>query len=682
MSDSQAVEVVFVAGRGDIAPARGSALLSLVVAKLCLTQERRSLVPNPDCAEVAPVTRRSPLKSFGRFSGARRRSHVSRDRRLVAPSAINGGDSLFMRRPSCPALVSPVSGPTLTAMHQGLSLTPQLTQSLVLSPQLQQSLALLQAPILELKALVEKELEQNPVLEEVPVAEVEQQRRAEETGESPATAHDPTEPPKDVLFDPATEKNPTGPVDDFEAEFARIAQLDQDWRDQFSQSGSVGRPTVEDEERRQHMFDSLTREDSLQEALMEQVRLSELPLARRPLAELIVGNIDDDGWLKTPIEEMAATAGAGIEELEEVLWEIQKFEPAGVGARDLRECLLLQLQRAGRTNTLEYRILDRHMELLAKRRIPDLAAALDVSIEEVQAATGRIAHLQPKPGLSFTPEPEQYVVPEVFVQKEGGRYVVTVNNADIPHLRVSNLYKDLMARGRMDLSLFEAAFAGAEGEVGAAARAAHEALSGTDANQARERLEQLAALPDLTPEQTRALQHTRRELRAREEARAAREYVREKIGAAKYLIKSIDLRQRTLLNIAREIVRRQQDFFEHGREGLKPMTMGEVAEVVGVHETTVSRAVAGKFMECPQGLIELRSFFTTGLKTVNGEAIANTGVKEMVAEIFKNEDAHAPLSDDAVAKMLQGRGIKIARRTIMKYRDLLGIPSSTLRKVY
>jgi RNA polymerase sigma-54 factor len=268
------------------------------------------------------------------------------------------------------------------------------------------------------------------------------------------------------------------------------------------------------------------------------------------------------------------------------------------------------------------------------------------------------------------------------VQQEEGRLVVTVNNADIPHLRVSNLYKDLMARTRLDLSGFESAFNGVQGEIQEAFAAALKALGGSDSALARQQLQRLADLPDLTADQARAVQHTRGELAVRDEARVARDYVREKIGSAKFLIKSLDLRQKTLLNISREIVRRQREFFERGREVLKPMTMSEVAEVVGVHETTVSRAVAGKYMECSQGILELRSFFTAGLQTNEGEAIANTSVKDMVAELFRSEDARFPLSDDAVARMLQAKGIHIARRTVMKYRDLLGIPSSTLRKVY
>ena len=567
-------------------------------------------------------------------------------------------------------------------MNQGLHLSAQLNQSLTLSPQLQQSLALLQAPLLELKALVEKELEQNPVLEEIPAAEADQQRRSEETGESNTSSLDPTEPPRDVLYDPATEKASAAPVDDFDAEFNRLAQMDQEWREHFSQSGTITRASAEDEERRQHMFDSLTRSESLQEALMDQVRESELSEADRRLAELIVGNIDDDGWLKATLDEMAAGAGIPAADLEPVLRVVQGFDPAGVGARDLRECLLLQLERAGQSKTLEFRMIAEHMDLLSRRRVPDLASALGTTVEDVQEAMGRIKHLQPKPGQTYAAEPEQYVVPEVFVEKEGENFVVSVNNADIPRLRVSNLYKDLMTRGRMDLAEFEAAFNGTEGPLQGSFAAALKALGSSDGVAARLRLNELEAHPDLTPAQVKAIVHARRDLAGRDEAKAAREYVRDKIGSAKFLIKSIDLRQKTLLNIAREIVRRQHDFFERGREALKPMTMGEVADVVGVHETTVSRAVAGKYMDCPQGLVELRSFFTAGLQTSEGSAIANTSVKEMVAELFKGEDPRQPLSDDTVAKMLQAKGIHIARRTVMKYRDLLGIPSSTLRKVY
>ena len=260
------------------------------------------------------------------------------------------------------------------AMAQGLQLSQRLTQSLVLAPQPQQSLALLQAPTLELKALVEQELQQNPVLEETPVQEVEIQERESRDGEAPSTeASDPAEPPADLTFDPATEKPSDTPVDDFQAEFERLAQLDQEWRDHFAQTNIPIRRSAEEEEKRQFMFDSLVAATSLQEMLLEQVRESQLPEAQWPIAEMIIGNIDDYGYLKATIEELAATTGLPADKILEVLQVIQSFDPPGVGARDLQECLMRQLERTSQQETLEYRIVKDFMEALGKRRIPEIA---------------------------------------------------------------------------------------------------------------------------------------------------------------------------------------------------------------------------------------------------------------------------------------------------------------------
>src|SRR4051794_34823520 len=243
----------------------------------------------------------------------------------------------------------------------------------VLAPQLQQSLALLQAPTLELKALVEQELEQNPVLEEVPVEEMEQREKTP-TGDGEPTPEtpDPAEPPADVTFDPAAERG-NDPVDDFQAEFERLTQLDQEWRDHFAQTNIPMKQSAEDEEKRQFMFDSLVAGTSLQESLMEQVRMSELSEEQRKTAEIIIGNIDDYGYLKSSVEELGFSSNIPPEKVLEVLKTIQSFHPAGVGARDLRECLLLQLQRDGREKSLEYRIVDEFFDALGKRRLPEIA---------------------------------------------------------------------------------------------------------------------------------------------------------------------------------------------------------------------------------------------------------------------------------------------------------------------
>ena len=254
------------------------------------------------------------------------------------------------------------------------------------------------------------------------------------------------------------------------------------------------------------------------------------------------------------------------------------------------------------------------MDALGKRRIPEIARATGCTIDEAQEAMGRIGRLEPRPGRAFLPDANQYVLPEVFVQKIGGDFVVTTNDEHIPHLRISNVYKDLMAQG------------GNSAEV--------------------------------------------------------KNYIREKIRAGKFLIKSLHQRQQTILNIGKEILKRQREFMEKGVAYLKPLTMAQVAEVVGVHETTVSRAVSGKYIQTPQGVFEMKYFFTAGLQTVTGDDVSNTSVKDMITDIFKSEDAARPLADQEVVKMLADKGITIARRTVAKYRTELNILPSNLRKVY
>lgn len=501
--------------------------------------------------------------------------------------------------------------------HQGLYLSQKQVQTMVLAPQLQQSLALLQAPNLELRALVEQELQQNPVLEEVAVEDLRQDEKDSRERDE-AEQLDPSEPPADLTFDPATEKDSGEPVDDFQAEFDKLVQVDQEWRDNFSQGSAPLRSHDSDEEeRRQFMFDSLVQETSLQELLLEQVRESDLPDDRAAIAELIVGNIDERGYLANSVENLAFSTGTTPEVIREVLQVVQGFQPPGVGARDLRECLLLQLERAERTGTLEYQILRDHFTALSRRKFPDIMHGLkrdDVDVVDVQRAAERIAHLEPFPGRAFLPENQQYIVPEVFVKKLDGEWTIQLNNEQVPHLRISNVYKDLMANG----------------------------------NGGKE----------------------------------AREWIREKIRAGKFLIKSIHQRQQTIRNIATQILDRQREFFEQGTSHLKPLTMVQVAEAVGVHETTVSRAVSGKYMETPHGVFEMKYFFTSGFQMADGATVANTSVKDRIAEMIKAEDARSPLSDDAVVALLVQEGVKIARRTVAKYRSELNILPSNLRRVY
>src|SRR5450432_2712444 len=503
-------------------------------------------------------------------------------------------------------------------MVQGLQLSTRLTQSMVLAPQLQQSLALLQAPMLELKALVEQELQQNPVLEEVEGSELElPDKPVEDTGDTSdaAATADPAERTDDAPADSDFDKAEAAPADDFQEEFDKLVQLDQEWRDNFVQTNSPIRQTTEDEERRQFMFDSLTAGTSFAQMLMDQARESDLTDDQRAIAELIIGNIDDYGYLKATVEELSASNNLPAEKIAEVLKIIQTFDPPGVGATDLRQCLMLQLERKAQQESLEYRIIRDFMEALGKRRIPEIARGTSCDVEEVQESLAKIARLEPRPGRAFLPDTEQYVAPEVFVTKVGDEFTVATNNDNVPHLRISNVYKDLMAGGENNAEV--------------------------------------------------------------------KNYIREKIRAGKFLIKSLHQRQQTIGNIGREIVKRQRDFMEKGVAHLKPMTMAQVAEVVGVHETTVSRAVSGKYIETPQGIFEMKFFFTAGLQTTGGgEGVSNTSVKDMIAEIFKAENPGKPLSDQEVVKMLGEKGITIARRTVAKYRDELNILPSNLRKVY
>lgn len=567
-------------------------------------------------------------------------------------------------------------------MAQGLHLSQRLTQSLVLAPQLQQSLALLQAPTLELKALVEQELQQNPVLEEVPAAELEAQDRAERNGEKAVDQSDPTEPPADVTFDPATDKRTGEPVDDFQAEFERLAQMDQEWRDHFSQASMPMRASAEDEERRQFMFDSLVAGTSLQQALLEQVRDSELEEADYQVAEAIIGNIDDHGYLKATVEEIVLATGAPMEQAAEVLQIIQTFDPPGVAARGLQECLLLQMKRARMQDTLEFRIVRDHMDALSRRRIPEIAKGTGTTVEEVQQALARIARLEPRPGREFSPDNEQYVLPEVFVQRVGDDFVVTTNNEQIPHLRISNTYKDLMSRSAVDLAGLAPPFNDAPAEISVLVEQAVAAIGANDDASALARLKQVHDQVALTRTQRQAVQIAMAQVQEKAAFVEARNFIREKIRAGKFLIKSIGQRQQTILNIARQIVTRQREFLERGVTHLKPLTMAVVAEAVGVHETTVSRAVSGKYIQTPQGVFEMKFFFTAGIQTADGAGVSNTSVKDMIGEIFKNEPHNKPLSDQEVVKMLKDKGIVIARRTVAKYRMELNILPSNLRKVY
>ena len=467
-------------------------------------------------------------------------------------------------------------------MHQSQNLS--LHQ--VLAPQLQQSLLILQAPLLELRNLVQQEMETNPVLEELP-----DEPDADERSEADTAADEK-----------------------FKEEFDKLAKLDEEWRDYMAQSSSYSGRSQEAEDKRQFFFDSIATQETLQQHLMGQLNQNVLNARDRKTAELIIGNIDDNGFLQTTPEEMALNTGIPQEDFENMLTLIQSFYPPGVGARDLRECLLIQLKREGRQTSLEYKIISEHMRDLGKRRFPEIARRMGISVEQVQKCANNIARLDPRPGQIFAAAPQNYVLPDVTVEKVNGAYQVILNGEQIPHLRISNTYKDIMAQD------------GKGSEV--------------------------------------------------------KDYIRDKIRSGKFLIKSIHQRQQTISNIAHQIVKRQGEFFEKGSSYLKPMTMVQIADAVGVNETTVSRAISGKYMATPQGVFDMKYFFTPGYQTSSGESMSNTSVKGAILDLVKNEGGNAPLSDKEIVEILSKRGIPIARRTVAKYRTELNILPSNMRRKY
>ncbi|MEY2491886.1 MAG: polymerase sigma-54 factor [Verrucomicrobiota bacterium] len=467
---------------------------------------------------------------------------------------------------------------------QGMHQSQNLSLQQVLAPQLQQSLLILQAPLLELRNLVQQEMETNPVLEEL--------------------ATDPEAPPTDTA---AADQ-------EFKEEFDKLAKLDEEWRDYMAQSSGYSARSHEDEEKRQFFFDSIVTQETLQQHLMSQLNQQVLNANDRKTAELIIGNIDDNGFLQTTPEEMALNTGIAQADFEHMLTLIQSFYPPGVGARNLQECLLIQLKRSGKGNNLEYKIIAEHMQDLGKRRFPEIARRMGITVEQVQKCANNIAQLEPRPGAIFAEAPKNYVVPDVTVEKINGEYQIILNGEQIPHLRISNTYKDIMAQ---------------EGN-----------------------------------------------------GNEVKDYIRDKIRSGKFLIKSIHQRQQTISNIAHQIVSRQREFFEHGSSQLKPMTMVQIADAVGVHETTVSRAISGKYMATPQGVYEMKYFFTPGYQTSSGESMSNTSVKEAILDLVKGEDGSAPLSDKEIVEILSKRGIPIARRTVAKYRTELNILPSNMRRKY
>jgi RNA polymerase sigma-54 factor len=388
--------------------------------------------------------------------------------------------------------------------------------------------------------------------------------------------------------------------------------MDDEWREYYAQRATAEPWTAEALERRQHFMDSQTREPTLSEVMTAQLETARFEPRQKESARVIIGNLDEAGYFRGTLEEAAYPVGCTVLEAEEVLARVQQFDPPGIAARNLSECLLIQLERQGRGSSLESRIVRDHLEDLARRKMPEIARALKVTPSDIQRAAENIRNLDPRPGSAFAHDENQVINPDVTVFEDEGDFHVRLNDGDIPGLRLSDSYKDMVGLGG--------------------------------------------------------------------EGKDVREFLREKIRGGRFFIKCLQQRQQTILAISNEILKRQRDFFEKGPSHLRPMTMSQVADSVGVHETTVSRAVSGKYMATPHGVFELKYFFTSGYTTEDGGTLSNESVRQAITELVKSENPKKPLSDQGLAEALAAQGIPIARRTIAKYREQLGILPSSMRR--
>jgi RNA polymerase sigma-54 factor len=470
----------------------------------------------------------------------------------------------------------------------------KLTQQLVMTPQLQQAIKLLQLSRLELQQAVREELEVNPALEDSAEGAPEEETQASEASPLP----------------PAPEEAPP-------AEATRL--IDRvDWEYYFGEGGrGEGRVDrdPEEEDGRPYYENILTRKFSLSDHLEEQIRLLGLSASEEEAAFYLIGNIDENGYLKTTVEEAAEAVSQSVEEISKALARVQTLDPLGVGARDLRECLLIQAREKGEGFELPLRILEDHFDLFSKGDVAGMARRLKAPKETVKEAFQKLVCLWPKPGRAYSGDDVQYITPDVHVFKVDDRWVITLNEDGQPRLRLSSYYRSLLSGGGQEM------------------------------------------------------------------AKEDREFLKQKVNSALWFIKSIEQRKRTIYKVVESLIKLQGDFLEKGPKYLRPLTLRDVAEDIEMHESTVSRVTSGKYVYTPHGIFELKYFFNSGLNRGGGEEdIASKSVKEKIREIIRAEGENKPLSDQELMRLLQNQGIRIARRTVTKYRSQLGLLSSSERK--
>ncbi|HLE99144.1 MAG TPA: RNA polymerase factor sigma-54 [Gaiellaceae bacterium] len=479
------------------------------------------------------------------------------------------------------------------AMEARLSL--RQSQRVVMTPLLQQAIQLLQLSTLELQEVVQKELLENPLLEEVP----------------PETQDTPAEEPATPEATPAPTAEQAAPEPPAPTE-RQTDELPFDLTAVMFDEPEE-RSLVAQEEREDLPFENMLRTvASLADHLEEQLRFATEDPAMRRIGAQIIGNIDEDGYLRAELEEIAQRCSATAEEVGRVLTEVvQKFDPSGVAARTIQECLLLQLRANPPVDPVSVEIVEQHFDDLSRRRYADIARALKLSVDRIMESVEEIMGLEPKPGRRFGGNDSRYIAPDVVVHKLGNDYTVILNEDGIPRLRVNALYRSLL----------------------------------------------------------------------RSSGDEARQYVEQKLRSAVWLIKSVDQRQRTLRKVTQSIVKFQREFLDKGLPYLRPLSLRDVGEDVSMHESTISRVTTNKYVETPQGLFELKFFFHSGIASGDGEMVSSVSVKKMIQDLLAGEDAAKPLSDQEVAAILKGRGLTIARRTVAKYREELGILPSHQRRL-
>jgi len=472
-----------------------------------------------------------------------------------------------------------------------LSQQMKLTQSLRMTPQLQQAIKLLQLSRLELEGAVRTELDENPILEETMDLKEEDFERVKaveaEVSTEGAEVQDNQNPLKQ---------------DEFEWE----SYLDNQYKPPNQSLGG--------NEEIMNYENVISTQENLHDYLLWQARMYGFNDEELALAELLINYIDDDGYILTPLEEIAQSEGLDKQDLEDVLKFVQELDPPGIGARNLRECLLIQAKVLEEdTNDLTH-VLNHHLKDLEKKNYDGIAKAMGREMSEIIELCKIIYSMDPKPGRAYAPQDTQYVTPDVYVYKVGDDYMVSLNEDGLPRLKISNFYRNMLKSA---------------------------------------------------------------------DNKTTQEYIQDKLKSAVWLIKSIHQRQRTIYKVTDSIVKHQKDFLDKGAGFLKPMVLRDIANDIGMHESTVSRVTTNKYVHTPQGIFELKYFFNSGISTTDGDSMASESVKLKIKEMISKEDPKDPFSDQKLVELLKTDGIQIARRTVAKYRDMLKIlPSSRRKKTF